>query len=90
MIQEHYEEALPWLEESLKVFESAEAPLAVAMVWGELAVCYLGLGDDERAMGLFRKAERVNGDAGSMHNYQVVLANIGNVYLHRRDYITAI
>ena len=41
-------------------------------------------------MELFRKAERVNYDAGVVHNYQVVLANIGNVYLHRHDYFTAI
>jgi tetratricopeptide (TPR) repeat protein len=25
-----------------------------------------------------------------MHSYQVDLANIGNVYLHRRDYFTAL
>ena len=90
MIQEHYQEALPWLDQSLEIFERANVPLAIAMVWGELAVCYLGLGDDEKAMELFRKAERVNYDCGVVHNYQVVLANIGNVYLHRRDYFTAI
>jgi len=60
------------------------------MVWGELAVCYLGLGDDEKAMELFRKAERVDYECGVAHNYQVSLANIGNVHLHRRDYFTAI
>jgi len=60
------------------------------MVWSELAVCYLGLGDDERAMELFRKAESVNHECSVVHNYQVVVANIGNVYLHRRDYFTAI
>ncbi len=90
MIQEHYEEAMPWLEQSLGIFENAGAPLRIAMVWGELAVCYLGFGDDEKAMELFRKAERVNYEAGMIHNYQVVLANIGNVYLHRRDYFTSI
>lgn len=90
MIQEHYEEAMPWLQESLGVFENAGARLSIAMVWSELAVCYLSLGDDEKAMELFRKAERVNYEAGVVHNYQVVLANIGNVYLHRRDYFTAI
>jgi tetratricopeptide (TPR) repeat protein len=90
MIQEHYEEALPWLNQSLQVFEVAEARLAVAMVWSELAVCYLGLGDDENAMDLFRKAAQVTYECGVVHNDQVVLANIGNVYLHRRDYFTAI
>jgi hypothetical protein len=28
--------------------------LSIAMVWSELAVCYLGLGDDAGAMELFR------------------------------------
>lgn len=60
------------------------------MVWSELAVCYLGLGDDERALELFRQAERVNFESGVVHNYQVALANIGNVYLHRRDHFAAI
>lgn len=56
----------------------------------ELAVCHLGLKDDEKAMELFRTAERVNYEVDVVHNYQVVLANIGNVYLHRRDHFTAI
>lgn len=41
-------------------------------------------------MELFRTAERVNYEVDVVHNYQVVLANIGNVYLHRRDHFTAI
>jgi len=90
MIQEHYEEAMPWLNESLGIFENAGARLSMAMVWGELAVCYLGMGQDEKALELFRRAERVNQEARVVHNYQVVLANIGNVYLHRRDHFTAI
>jgi tetratricopeptide (TPR) repeat protein len=90
MIQEHHTEATPWLEESLGIFENAGARLSIAMAWSELAVCYLGLGEDEKAMKLFRQAERVNYESGVVHNYQVVLANIGNVYLHRRDHFTAI
>jgi tetratricopeptide (TPR) repeat protein len=90
MIQGHYRDAIPWLENSLEIFEAAGARLDIAMVWSEQAVCHLGLGDDTKAMELFRKAEKVNYEAGFVHNYQVVLANIGNVYLHRRDHFTAI
>jgi tetratricopeptide (TPR) repeat protein len=68
----------------------AGARLSIATVWSELAVCYLGLDDDKKALELFRKAERVNRESGFIHNYRVVLANIGNVYLHRRDYFSAI
>jgi hypothetical protein len=60
------------------------------MVWSELAVCYLGLGQDDEAMVLFSGAEKINKEAGFMHNYQVVHANIGNVYLHRCDHFTAL
>jgi tetratricopeptide (TPR) repeat protein len=90
MIQEHYHEALPWLEESLGIFENADSRLEVAVVWSELAVCHLGLGDDAKAMEFLRRAELVNRESGSVHNYHVTLAVIGNVYLHRRDYFTAI
>ncbi len=81
---------MPWLENSLKIFEAAGSRLDVAMVWSELAVCHLGMGDDEKAMELLRAAEKVTHDAGYVHNYQVNLANIGNVYLHRGDHLTAI
>jgi tetratricopeptide (TPR) repeat protein len=90
MIQGHFLKATPPLEDALRIFESAGARLEIALVWSELGVCRLGLGQDEEAMELFRRAEKVNRDAGFVHNYQVVLANIGNVFLHRRDYPTAI
>ncbi len=75
---------MPWLKESLDIFEKANAPLAIAMVWSELAGCHLGLGDDGKAMELFRRAERVTYECGAVHNHQVILANIGNVYLQPR------
>jgi len=90
MIQEQYEEAVHWLEQSLVIFKEARARLSIALVWSELGVCRLGMGQDERALVLFRKAEVANQEAGFVHNYQVVLANIGNVYLQRRDYLTAL
>jgi len=90
MIQGSHQEAIPWLSEALAIFEAANARLSVAMVWGELAVCQLGLGNDQAAVELNLKAADVEREAGYVHNYQVSLANIGNVYLHRRDYLTAL
>ncbi len=90
MIQEHYEEAMPRLEKSLEIFESVGARLSTATVWSELGVCYLGFGDDAKALELFQRSAQVNQQADTTHNYQVNLANIGNVYFHRRDYLTAL
>lgn len=55
-----------------------------------MAVCELGLGRDNESLNLLREAEQITLDAGFVHNHQVALANIGNVYLHRRDYFIAI
>lgn len=90
MIQRHYREAMPWLNDSLKIFEDVNARLSVATVWSELAVCHLGLGDDSKALELLEEAARRDSEAGSIHNYQVSIANIGNVHAHRGDYLTAI
>jgi tetratricopeptide (TPR) repeat protein len=90
MIRGHHVEAIPWLEDALHLFESPQAHLWIATVWGELAVCYLGLGEDSRALELFQSALNVEAEAGTVGNYQVHLANIGNVYLQRGNHLTAI
>ena len=64
--------------------------MPVAFFRYEIAVCYLGLGDDSRSIELLEDALQIQKEAGRAQNYLVVLANIGNVYLHRRDYLTAI
>jgi len=90
MIQNFYVDAIPWLQESLSIFESARVDLSMALVWSELAVCHLGLGNDQLSLDLLKKAELVQQKAGTVANYQVVIANIGNVYMYRGDYTTAI
>jgi tetratricopeptide (TPR) repeat protein len=90
MIQGQHETAIPWLEKSLRLFEEAGVKFSMATVWSELAVCYLGLGDDRKSLELLLNALQIMHEAGTVQNYQVVLANIGNVYLHRGDYLRAI
>lgn len=90
MIQNFYQEAIPWLEQALTIFESVSAQLSTAVVWSELAVCHLGMGNDQLSLDLLKKAELVQQKAGTVANYQVVIANIGNVYMYRGDYTAAI
>ena len=90
MIQERYAEAVPWLEQSLALFEGVDARLSMATVWSELAVCHLGLGDDRKSLSLLQNALLEDERQGCIQNYLVGLANIGNVYLHRDDHLTAI
>lgn len=90
MIQGHYLDAMPWLENALGLIESANARLLMATVWSEMAVCHLGLGEDARSLQLLEMALEENRKAGAVHNYLVVIANMGNVHLYRRDYVGAV
>lgn len=90
MIQRNYEQAMPWLSNAAAIFETAGARLSTAIVWGEIGVCQLGLGNDAEALELFERAAEEDQNIGAVHNYQVILANIGNVYLHRRAFLTAL
>lgn len=90
MIQEHFQNAVPWLQQALALFESAGARCSMAIAWSELAVCHLGLGDDQKSLELLEHALEISSKAGIIQNYQVALANIGNVYLYRGDQLRAI
>jgi len=90
MIQRCYKGAMSWFEESLKIFEGVGAKLSMATVWGEMAVCQLGMGEDQDALELLLKAAAAEHSAGFLRNYHVTLADLGNVYLHRRDYLMAL
>jgi len=62
----------------------------MAIVSSEMAVCHLQLGDDRKSLELLENAAQIQREVGRVQNYLVALANIGNVYLYRRDYLTAI
>ncbi len=90
MIQREFAEAIPWLQDALKIVEQKQAKYAIARLWSEIAVCELGLGHSGKALKLFQDAERVNLDLGALPSYQVCVANIGNVYYETGDYLKAI
>jgi tetratricopeptide (TPR) repeat protein len=79
-----------WLEESFLIVEKQGARYIEAGLWSEIAVCELGLGNSAKALTLFEKAEGVNLELGAIPNYQVCVANIGNVYFQDGDYPKAI
>lgn len=90
MILREFAEAIPWLRDALKIVEQKQAKYAIARLWSEIAVCELGLGHPAEALKLFQDAERVNLELGALPNYQVCVANIGNVFYETGDYLKAI
>jgi tetratricopeptide (TPR) repeat protein len=90
MIQRQYSDAVPWLQRALAIMEKKQAKYAIARVWSDIAVCELGMGNPAMALNLLRSAERVNLELGALPNFQVCVANIGNIHCSRGDYLKAI
>jgi tetratricopeptide (TPR) repeat protein len=80
-------EALRWFEESHDLFAAAGRQ---RFAYGDMAVCHLDLGDDQKSLELLEELLPVYAEAGWVHSYQVTIANIGNVYRIRGDYLRAI
>jgi tetratricopeptide (TPR) repeat protein len=90
MARREFREALPWLEEAVSTAEAAGSKYLTAVFSGEAGICYLGLGDPDRALRIYVVADGIFADLGTRHAYQVNLADMGNVYLHKGEYVTAI
>jgi tetratricopeptide (TPR) repeat protein len=90
MTLKRFTEAIPWFEHSTKIAQAHGARLLIAKNWGELAVCYLGLGDPKKSIEFLDKSDSIFLSAGAMHWYQVNVADRGNVHLYLGDYPGAI
>jgi tetratricopeptide (TPR) repeat protein len=80
-------EALRWFAESHDLFAAAGRQ---RFAYGDMAVCHLDLGDDQKSLELLEELLPEYAEAGWVHGYQVTIASIGNVYRHRGDYLRAI
>jgi tetratricopeptide (TPR) repeat protein len=85
-----YQKAVPFLEEAVEVATAAGSKLLMAGFSGEAAICYLWLGDPGRALKIHSEAAGILAELGARHAYQVSLAEMGNVFLHKGEYLTAI
>jgi tetratricopeptide (TPR) repeat protein len=94
MMRGHISNDALLLREALSLFEESHSLFAAAgrdlFAFGDMAVCYLDLGDDQKSLELLEKVLPACAEAGWIHGYQVTIANIGNVYRIRGDYLRAI
>jgi tetratricopeptide (TPR) repeat protein len=90
MMSGHPGEAVPWFERALATFEKEGSRLHVAAMLSELGACHFGLDNLEQALELFLKAEQIDLETGAHPGRQIVIANIGNIYLRRGAYVKAI
>jgi tetratricopeptide (TPR) repeat protein len=94
MMQGHINSDMQLLREALVWFQQAHDLFAAAgrqmFAYGDMAVCHLDLGDDQKSLDLLEQLLPAYAETGWVHSYQVTIANIGNVYRIRGDYLRAI
>jgi tetratricopeptide (TPR) repeat protein len=90
MARREYREALTWLEKSLEIAESQCFGLLRPAIMGEMGACYLGLEEHGRSLELHFAIDRLLSKSGARRSHTVNLSDIGNVYLQKGDYTTAI
>ena len=88
--RKNFREAITWLKQAIRVLKDADAPIRAIGFESEVALCYLGLDDPSTALNLLQDAALASFECGAIHLHQVILGDIGNVFLYQREYWTAI
>lgn len=86
----NYREAVPLFEQALEISEEIQTSYFSAILWSELGWCHDNLDDTARAMDYYQRCEAFFRSIGEKPAYLVSLGNIGNLYVKRREYPTAI
>jgi CHAT domain-containing protein len=84
--QGHYDAAVDWNRDGLRVAEAAGAKSLAAKIQLNTGWSYFELGDYERALSLFQQAENAAGAAGLLKDQAICRTNIGAVNYYLRDY----
>ena len=83
---EHYDESIGWNQQALELSQTTGARGSTAVILGNMAWSYVGMGDYESALALFEKAEEASAKSGSLSAQLDWKINIGNVYLAQAKY----
>jgi len=85
-----YDEAVPWYEQSLAVSDQNGFRFISAIGRHNLGICYFRIGDYDKALDLFSRADREYAEVGDLVGQGKVSGDIGNVYLRRGEFARAI
>lgn len=85
----HYDEALDWNQTALHLAESQQAQSALAQIPGNMAWCYLRLGDFDNALSFYKRAAGTAASANLRELQIYWLTGIANVYHQQHDYAAA-
>ena len=77
MNAQHYEEAIPFYEKAVAAAQQAGAVESEARNIGNMGLCYYNIGDFDKAMRAYQKAEAQFEISGNSFEQQTWLNNIG-------------
>ena len=82
----HYDTAIEQSEAANQIATTIDAKNLELVTEGNIGWGYYRLGDSERALALFLKAEKTAADLGDLFDQENLLTNIGYVYMDKRKY----
>ncbi len=85
-----YDEAVPWLEAADVAAQKIPSKIVHEKNLGNLGWCYFRLGQPDRALVLYSKAEPIAAELGLDDDQQLWLGNIGSIYRERTMFDKAI
>jgi len=80
MRQQHYDQAIDWLQASLTISHQLGNPTQEEKTLGNLGWTYYKLGDFEKALSLFQQAAKICTEQGLVKDEQIWLSNSGLIY----------
>jgi CHAT domain-containing protein/Tfp pilus assembly protein PilF len=86
---EHFDEAIEWDREALKLSQAVGAQGSTTLILGNMGWCYFEMGDYEKALPLLKQADDLSAKAGEVTaqlDWEIV---IGNVHYESHDYESA-
>lgn len=81
-----YSKAHEYYSSALAKFEQAKDRAGIAGSYANIGSCLHLQGANDKALDRYKKAVTIYGEDGDIFNEQVILGNIGDIYLDQKDY----
>jgi CHAT domain-containing protein/Tfp pilus assembly protein PilF len=88
-VREHYDEAIDWNSQALKVAQSAGSQSSIVKIGINEGWSYLEVGDFDNALSVFRQAADAAAQTGLLGNQVSAQTNIGNVLFEEKNFDAA-
>lgn len=88
MNTDRFDEAVLWFQQALALSEQSKSVTARTLT--NMGLCYVELGQPDKALQMFQRAETLAAESGDAADHQISLGRIGDWYQNRGNYQRAL